>query len=154
MQRMPGIMGAFTGGGVGAPARTNATAQAERFDELVAGMHARHLEITKLIAAQTALLARIHQQLAGMERRGDVDTVVSVSTLPVTISKAGRRHLLVWSAAAQAVHVDMGTGDTTLNLAVGWTVLDAPESARVWLASGTPVNLLFRATDDVAPGLV
>lgn len=142
------IMGAMN------PARNNATAQEERFDALLAGMHARHLEITKLIAAQTDLLARIHKQLAGMERHADHDTVISVSTVPILITKQGRRHLLVWSSAAQAVHADFGSGDTTVNLPVGWTVLDAPESARVWLAAGPAVNLLFRATDDVAPGLV
>lgn len=109
----------------------------------------------ELHALYTAV-CQMRDEIAGSHALTDIEDTWTLGTnIPATkLDYHGKRHLLLYAAAAQTVSETVdGLGTRTITLTVGWNVVDGPQGAKYSLTSATPVYLRVRYTNDVAPGL-
>lgn len=134
----------------------NATQQAEAYQQLLANLTEQHQNLCGMVAAQTALLSQMLDSMTRQAAQPNIERVLTLTTFPIPLARQGRRHTLLWlpGSATQVVHIDMGAGDTTITLNAGWNVIDTTETARIWLATGGPLNVVYRATDYETAGLI
>lgn len=112
--------------------------------------------------AIVACLGDVHALLIAARaelRRDHIDTVTTViNGAPFRIVDYGRRHLLILAMAGFDLDCDLpGLGVLKFTLTAGWNVLDLPPDTTIQphlVGAANQQNLLIRATDDVAPGLL
>lgn len=107
----------------------------------------------ELHAATTAII-QLRDQAAATHDRDFEETITPGPTVPpLRVDYHGRRHVLVWTPAAQSIVITFdGIGAETRSLTAGWTVIDPPSGAKI--SAATAITLRVRYTNDVPPGLV
>lgn len=102
-------------------------------------------DVRALVAAARELIARDNID----------DTTTLMLGAPYRVAAYSRRHLLILAMAGFDLDCDLpGLGVLKFTLVAGWNVLDLPAGTTIQPHLNVNQNVLIRATDDVAPGLL
>lgn len=109
--------------------------------------------------AIVACLGDVHSLLQAARElvaRPNIDDTTTVALgSPYRVQAYNRRHLLILAMAGFDLDCDLpGLGVLKFTLTAGWNVLDLPAGTTIQPHIAGNQNILIRATDDVAPGLL
>jgi hypothetical protein len=110
--------------------------------------------LINVLTEQGGHLYRIMEGLNSHALRQNVDSLITVSNQPQTLSRNGRRHNMIWVSTTVTCYIDNLTGWGPFTLYGGWNVLDLAESARIVVFTATTFNALYRCTDFEISGAV
>ena len=123
-----------------------------RPDEQQAHDERRHREIIQRLEALIDAVLGTNDRWDKRLPKPPIDEPKWISNEEIILRTYGRKHTLLLCGSAVTVDLHTSIGTISLNCNAGWNILDLPDGTPL-TTSGTPQNVLLRATDEVAPGL-